>query len=154
VTTPPEQPFRGTEYQPLEDRPGPPDPYAPVDYPTGYPPLPPPTYPHPVAGYPGGYPGYGANPYDPYRQGKPQGTNGLAIAALVISLVSLLFCGFTSIIGLILGLIAMRDTKRSGQDGFGIALAGTIIGAVPIVLWALYWLFFVVIFASGFQWAP
>ena len=45
----------------------------------------------------------------------------------------------------------MRDTKRSGQDGYGIALAGTIIGAIPILLWVLYWFFFVVIFASGFQ---
>ncbi|MGH3677048.1 MAG: DUF4190 domain-containing protein [Mycobacterium sp.] len=147
MTTPPERPIRGTEFQPLENTPRPPDPYAPVDYPTDYPPLPPPAYPAP-------YPGYAANPYDPYRQGRPLGTNGWAIAALVTSLVSLVFCGLTSVIGLILGLIAMRDTKRSGQDGFGIALAGTIIGAIPILLWVLYWLFFVVLVASGFQWAP
>ena len=69
-------------------------------------------------------------------------------------MVSLVFCGFTSIIAVIIGVIAMRDTKRSGQDGYGIALAGTIIGAIPILLWVLYWLLFVVIFASGFQWAP
>ena len=129
MTTPPEQPS---------------DPYAPVDYPSGFPPLPPPAYPAP-------YPVYAASPYDPYRQGKPLGTNGWAIAALVISLVSLVFCGFTSFIAVIIGVIAMRDTKRSGQDGYGIALAGTIIGAVPILLWVLYWLIFVVIFASGFQ---
>ena len=148
MTSPPEQPFRSAEYPPLEQLTSHADPYAPVDYPTGYSPLPPPVYPQPAAGYPG------YNPYDPYRQRKPLGTNGWAIAALVISVVSLVFCGFTSIIAVIIGVIAMRDTKRSGQDGYGIALAGTIIGAIPILLWALYWLLFVVIFASGFQWAP
>jgi hypothetical protein len=132
----------------------PPDPYAPIDYPTGYPPLPPPAWPQPVAGYPGGYPGYAANPYDPYRQGKPLGTNSWAIAGFIVSLVSLVFCGVTSIIGLIIGIIAMRDTKRTGQDGYGLALAAVIIGAIPIMLWLVYWLFFVMILTSGFQWAP
>jgi Domain of unknown function (DUF4190) len=134
MTNPPEQPYRGES--------------APVDYPTDYPGLPPP----PPPAYPVGYPGYA--PYDPYRQGTPLGTNGWAIAGFIVSLVSLVFCGVTSIIGLILGIIAMRDTKRTGQDGFGLALAAVIIGAIPIVLWLVYWLFFVVILASGFQWAP
>jgi hypothetical protein len=116
---------------------------APLDYPTDYPP--PPAYPPPP------YLGYA---YDPYRQGKPLGTNGWAIAGFIVSLVSLVLCGVTSIIGVILGIIAMRDTKRSGQDGFGLAVAAVVIGAIPIVLWLLYWLFFVVILASGFQWAP
>jgi hypothetical protein len=74
----------------------------------------------------------------------------MAVAALIVSLVSLVFCGLTSIIGLILGVVAVRDTKRSGQDGYGMALAGTIIGAIPFILWVLYWLFFVVLFAGSF----
>ena len=58
MATPPEQPFRGAEYPPLEQSAPQADPYAPVDYPTGYPPLPPPVYPQPpVGGYPIGYPG-------------------------------------------------------------------------------------------------
>jgi hypothetical protein len=148
----PEPPFLGPEYQPMDPASRAPDLNAPVDYPT-YPGLPPPIYPTPYARYGAGYP-YAANPYDPYRPMKPQGTNGWAIAALIISLVSLLFCGLTSIVGLIVGIIAMRDTKRTGQDGYGIALAAVLISSIPIVLWVLYWLFFVVIFASGFQWAP
>ena len=52
MTTPPEQPFRGAEFPPLEQSAPQPDPYAPVDYPTGYPPLPPPVYPQPVARVP------------------------------------------------------------------------------------------------------
>jgi hypothetical protein len=152
MTSGPDQPFRGTDYQPLENAARAPDPYAPVDYPANLG-LPPPVYPAPQPGYGAGYP-YPANPYDPYRPTKPPGTSGVAIAALVISLLSLLFCGLTSIIGLILGLIGMRDTKRTGQDGYGVALAGAIIGGVPIVLWVLYWVVVVGVFASGFSYAP
>ena len=35
-----------------------------------------------------------------------------------------------SIVGLILGVIAMRETKRTGQEGYGLALAGAIIGGL------------------------
>ncbi len=153
MTNPPEQPFRGAEYPPLEQSAPQPDPYAPVDYPSGYPPLPPPVYPPPhTGGYPTGYPGYA--PYDAYRQGKPPGTNGKAVAALVTALVGLVFCGLPSIAGLILGIIAMRECKRTGQDGYGIALAGAIIGGLAAALLLLYLVIFVVIFASGFQYAP
>ena len=73
----------------------------------------------------------------------------MAVAALIVSVVSLVFCGLTSIVGLILGIVAMRDTKRSGQEGYGLALAGVIISAIPIALWVAYWLFFVVRFAGS-----
>jgi hypothetical protein len=154
MTDPSDQPFQGIEYPPLQNAPRSADPSAPIDYPTGYPPLPPPLYPPPgdpppgyppPGGYPGGhpgypssYPGYYYDPYDPYRIGKPPGTNGKAIAALVTSLVGLLFCGLPSIAGLILGIVAMRETKRTGQDGYGIALAGTIIGGLVVALWLIY----------------
>jgi len=128
------------------------DPEQPVDYPADVG-LPPPVYP--------GYPGYPVAPsyysggYDPYRPTKPPGTNGMAIAALAVSAASLvLFCGIPSFIGVVLGIIAMRETKRTGQDGFGMALAGTIIGALPTVLWLLYLFVFISISASGWQWAP
>ena len=151
MSNPPEQPFRGAEYPSLEQSFQPSDPYAPVDYPTGYPQLPPPIYPQ-GSGHPPGYPGY--HPYDPYRQGRPPGTNGKAIAALVTALVGLVFCGLPSIGGLILGIIAIRECKRTGQDGYGIALAGAIIGGLVALLWVLYLVVIVGIYASGFQWAP
>lgn len=153
MTTPPEQPHRG-EYPSLEHSSASTDPYAPVDYPSGYPTMPPPAYPHPVGGYPGGYPGYAANPYDPYHQGKPPGTNGKAIVALVTALAGPLFCGLSSIAGLILGIIAMRECRRTGQDGYGIALAGAIIGGLMVAVVLLYLIVVVGIYASGFQWAP
>jgi Domain of unknown function (DUF4190) len=153
----PPQPFGGTEYPSLNYSEAQPDQTPPIDYPTDAG-LPPPVYPPP---YPTGYPGYPVAPsyyaggYDPYRPTKPPGTNGMAIAALAVSAASLvLFCGIPSFIGVILGIIAMRETKRTGQDGFGMALAGTIIGAIPTVLWLLYLFVFISISASGWQWAP
>jgi hypothetical protein len=153
----------GGQFPPHTPRP-PADPYAPVDYPaspdlpppaypTGYPPppgYPPPGYPPPpdYPQYAGGYQ-YGADSYDPYRPTKPMGTNGKAIAALATSLAGLLFCGFPSVVGLILGIIAMRETRRTGQDGYGLALAGVIVGGLVTALFAVYVLFFIGLAASG-----
>jgi hypothetical protein len=137
-------------YPPSPDGSPPPhDPYAPVDYPADYPPLPPPVYPTPyppAAGYP--YPPYAGDPFDPYRPLKPPGTNGKAIAALVCSLSGLVFCGLPSIAGIILGIMAMRETKRTGQDGFGLAVAGLAIGAVIVALILLYIVFMVFIVST------
>ena len=126
--------------------PPPHDPYAPIDYPANYPSLPPPVYPTPYppsAGYP--YPPYAGDPFDPYRPLKPPGTNSKAIAALVCSLAGLVFCGLPSIAGIILGIIAMRETKRTGQDGFGLAVAGVAIGSAIVALVLLYVLIMVVV---------
>lgn len=90
-----------------------PDPYAPVDYPAWY-------------------------PADPYRITAPPGTSAKAVAALVTSLIGLSCCGLPSIAGMVLGVIAMRETKRSGQDGYGMALAGTIIGGLVTALWMVF----------------
>ncbi|MCT7656940.1 DUF4190 domain-containing protein [Mycobacterium deserti] len=144
----PAQPSGGMEYPSLENTAA--QHNSPLDYPTEVG-LPPPVYPAP--GYPPGYyPGPGGVSYDPYRPMKPPGTNGMAIAALVVALVSLFFCaGFVSIVSLVIGFMAMRETKRTGQDGWGLALAGVIVSAIPMVLWALYLVFFVAIFASGWS---
>jgi hypothetical protein len=163
VTSGPDQPYvnpGGGEYPPLEAAPRQPDPYAPVDYPTnvGLPPpvygpghSGPPGYPPPgYQPYAGGYP-YATDPYDPYRAMKPPGTNGKAVAALATALAGLLFCGLPSIVGLFLGIIAMRETKRTGQDGYGVALAGTIIGALVTVGWALYLLLIIGLYVSGWS---
>lgn len=134
-----------TENRPYPQQP--PDPFAPVDYPAD-PGLPPPVYPapYPPAGYP--YPGY-----DPYRQ-KPLGTNGKAIAALITAVGGLVFCGVPSVVGLILGVIAVRETRRTGQDGFGIALAGAIIGGLATAGLLLYVLLWVGFIASGWTSTP
>lgn len=94
----------------------------------------------PPPGQPGqaypGYPGYG------YPYGRMPGTNGFAIAALV--------CAFVcSPLGLVFGIIARNQIRRTGQDGDGLALAGIIVSAVSIAL-AILWLVFVIaVFSSG-----
>ena len=60
-----------------------------------------------------------------------------------------MFCGLPSIAGIILGIIAMRETKRTGQDGFGLAVAGLAIGAVIVVLMLVYIAFMVFIVSSS-----
>lgn len=67
------------------------------------------------------------------------GTNGLAIASLILSVVGF-FCGIGSIIGIILGFIARGQIKQTGQGGAGLATAGIIIGFVTIVLSILFYI--------------
>jgi len=101
-----------------------------TDQPPSYPPPPPPGgYGYPPPQQPGGY------GYPPPGSGYPQqtpGTNGLAIASLVCSLLGWL-CGIGPILGLVFGFIALNQIKQTGQGGRGMALAGIIIGAVAIV---------------------
>jgi peptidyl-prolyl cis-trans isomerase B (cyclophilin B) len=52
-------------------------------------------------------------------------TNGIAIAALVTSF-------FVSVLGIILGFVALSQIKKSGENGRGLALAGIIIGFVAV----------------------
>lgn len=147
---PPQQGGR-SEYPPLDSA-APPDPGPTVDYPADAG-LPPPVYP---SAYPAGYPGYPGFPgaYDPYQPVKPPGTNAKAIAALVTSIVGLFCCGLPSIAGLILGVIGMRETRRTGQDGYAIALVGAIVGGLVVAGWVAYLLLLVSIYATGWQWGP
>src|SRR5262245_63234101 len=148
TTSDPEQPSPpggATEYPSLEDSAPQPDPNPPVDYPADAG-LPPPVYPPPYPGAPGYYPAY-----DPYRPAKPPGTNGKAIGSLVTSLAGLLCCGLPSIVGLVLGVVAMRETKRTGQDGYPIALVGTIIGGLVVAGYVVYLLLSISIYVPGWQ---
>ncbi|MFA7265918.1 MAG: DUF4190 domain-containing protein [Candidatus Nanopelagicales bacterium] len=106
----------------------------------GQPPVPPPPPP------PGG--GIPAPPPPPPIGGVPAGgqqaNNGLAIASLVVGLVSFLCCSFgfiPGVIAIVLGVIARGQIKTTGQRGDGMALAGIILGAIGVV-WAVFWLIF------------
>ncbi|MFB9314756.1 DUF4190 domain-containing protein [Nocardioides plantarum] len=78
---------------------------------------------------------YGAPP-SPYGYAPPRGTNGLAIASLVSSLVWV--CGVGSIAAVICGHVARSQVKRTGEQGAGLALAGLIIGYLGIAVVVLY----------------
>ncbi|MGC0329734.1 hypothetical protein RKD23_002724 [Streptomyces sp. SAI-170] len=93
-------------------------------------------YQPPVQGpYPpqGPYPQQPYQPWPPYGQGGSPSVNGLAVAALVLGIVCLL-----PGIGLVFGLVALRQIKRGGQRGRGMAIAGSVLSAVGLVLWVLF----------------
>jgi hypothetical protein len=76
---------------------------------------------------------------------QPVGENpghNLGIASLILSIVGI------HIVGLILGIIALQQSKKAGFKN-GLALAGVIVGAAGLVLVVLYILFFVVIIAAS-----
>jgi hypothetical protein len=68
-----------------------------------------------------------------YQRWEPArvGTNGLAIASLVLGIVWLF--GLGSLLALIFGLIAIKQIDRTGEGGKGMAIAGAILGAVGII---------------------
>ena len=70
-------------------------------------------------------------------------TNGLAIAGLIISLVSMILCcGALSPISLILSIIGVEKKKKKNGSGKGMAIAGIIISAITIVFALIVWLVF------------
>ena len=72
--------------------------------------------------------------------GVPQPkTNGLAIASLVLGILAVLLCGVGAVLGipgLICGIMGMNRVKNSGgaEKGHGLALTGTVLSGVSIVL--------------------
>jgi hypothetical protein len=116
-----------------------PDPWGSVPRPDSTcPPAQQPGYGYPPPMPPGAY--YG---YPPIQAPK---TNGLAIASLVCGI-----CGFVylvpAILGLIFGIVALRQIRREGTEGKGMAVAGIVTGAAWLVLTIVIVL--VVIASSG-----
>jgi Domain of unknown function (DUF4190) len=59
------------------------------------------------------------------------GTNGLAIAALVLGILWL--CAIGSVLAIVFGFVALNQIKRSGQGGRGLAIAGVVLGIIGIL---------------------
>src|SRR3954462_8123383 len=75
---------------------------------------------HPRSAPPPG-PGYG------YGYPAPKtGTNGLAIASLILAF-------FCSLAGLICGIVALNQIKQRPQGGQGLAIAGIVISVLSII---------------------
>ncbi|WP_029431618.1 DUF4190 domain-containing protein [Blastococcus sp. URHD0036] len=98
---------------------------------------PPPAYGPPAYGPPayGPPPGYGPGYPPGYGYARP--TNTMAILALV-------FIFVFSPASLVLGLIARRQIRETGEQGDGMALAGVIVGGISVGLFVIGILFFVV----------
>ncbi len=112
-----------------------------------------------------GYPGYPASavPASPgYGYGYPTGpvrqTNGLAIASRVVSLASIVICGFPAIVGAIMGHVARKQIRERGEDGDGMALTGVIVGwivfALSVIGVGLYILFAIILYEAASDYEP
>jgi hypothetical protein len=155
---PPVQPYQQPTYYQQQQQPQPTYPesgYPPPSYPeSGYPPPG-----HAASGYPPpsygkqnyAQPGY-AQPY-PYQAGRP--TEGLAIAALIVSCAAVLgICaygvgGVLGVVGAALGHAARRRIARNGTDGAGMALAGIIVGWIMAGLSVIAIVLLVLFFVAG-----
>lgn len=72
-------------------------------------------------------------------------TNGLALTSFLLGIFSVVLCGVGVVLaipGLICGIIGMGRVKKSGgtQKGHGLALAGTILSGVAIVMFPIVFL--------------
>ena len=113
---------------------------------TDVPPPPAPDYPNqPAAASANPYSTPQANPYassTPYAAAPQQRTNVLAIIALIAAFV-------VPLAGIICGHIALSQIKRTGENGRGLALAGTVLGYIFTVLGLL----FIIAYFAFFAWA-
>jgi hypothetical protein len=135
VSTPDDDLYRGTPPPP----PGPPA--TPTGQPSqGYPGYGAPGYPPPGYGAPG-YPppGYGAPGYPPPGWGRP--TNTMAILSLVLAFVF-------APAGLVLGIIARKQIRATGEDGDGLALAGIIVGGIVTALFVFMIVLWIIAFSA------
>ncbi|WTW96924.1 DUF4190 domain-containing protein [Streptomycetaceae bacterium NBC_01309] len=94
----------------------------------------------PLGPYPPQYPPNYPPPYGYMVQGP--GTNGLAIASLVLGIVWVYWV--TSLLAVIFGHIALVQINQTGQSGRGMAIAGLVLGYVWIAL-----LMFAILFAAA-----
>ncbi|MEU6671639.1 DUF4190 domain-containing protein [Streptomyces sp. NPDC046727] len=113
--------------------PGPHQPQGPFQPPPSYPQGP--YGPSPYPQQPGG--NLGLPGYQPWTQGyspynHPAPVNGLAIASLVLGVLC-----FLPGVGLVLGLVALRQIRRRGERGTGLAVGGSVLSGVGLVLWVL-----------------
>ncbi|MEV5387824.1 DUF4190 domain-containing protein [Streptomyces sp. NPDC052721] len=117
----------------LPPPPGPHQPQEPFQPPRPQPrePYGPPPYPQ----QPGGSPGLPV--HQPWSQGyrpysHPAPVNGLAIASLVLGVL----CCLPGV-GLVLGLVGLRQIRRRGERGTGLAVGGAVLSGAGLALWAL-----------------
>ena len=122
--------------------PGPHPPQGPYQPPQQYPqgPYGPPSHPQGAQSPYGQYPQGPQSPYgqyQPWAQGyspynQPAPVNGLAISSLVLGVL----CCLPGV-GLVLGLIALRQIGRRGERGKGLAIGGSVLSGIGLALWVL-----------------
>ncbi|MEU3173410.1 MULTISPECIES: DUF4190 domain-containing protein [unclassified Streptomyces] len=71
-------------------------------------------------------------PQNPYGLRPPPRFNGLAIASLVLGLL-----WFVPVVGLVLGIVALGQIRRRGEQGRGMAIGGIVMSSVSLVAWVV-----------------
>jgi hypothetical protein len=108
------------------------------------PPPPPAGYPAPPPRSPAPAPPPYAQPY-PYGGvvAQPQG-NGLAVTALVLGIISIVFSWVPffdwvlAVLAIIFGAIGISTANKRGGAGKGMAVAGLILGVITVVLGVIF----------------
>ncbi|MGQ4668718.1 DUF4190 domain-containing protein [Metabacillus halosaccharovorans] len=89
-----------------------------------------------------------------YNKSENLNTNGKAIAALILGILSIITIIFTGVgiilgvIGLILGIIGFNEIKRFGQEGRKMAITGIICSCIGIFITIVFVVISVLLFMS------
>lgn len=147
-----QQPYSAPAYDPQTYAAPPSAPYGQQAY--GQPAYGQPTYSQPAYDQQYAAPQYTSYPqpgtYAPGAQwAQPQKTNGMAIAALVLGLAGIVTAGAAGILGLIFGIIGLRQISRTGDAGKGMAIAGIVLGSLGILAFALVVIGVIITIATG-----
>ena len=67
------------------------------------------------------------------NQNNNSSKSSLSIAGFICSLCGFITCGLTSIVGLILSIIGLTDSKKKGKSD-GLAIAGIVISVIPLAI--------------------
>jgi uncharacterized protein DUF4190 len=88
-----------------------------------------------------GHPGYYGYPPPP-RQ-----TNTMAVLALVLAFA-------VAPAGIVLGVLARKQIRQTGEDGWGLATAGLVLGVVFSAVYAVGIVLWITVFVSIFRHIP
>lgn len=67
----------------------------------------------------------------------------------VLAIVGFVGSFFVSLLGIVLGFIALSQIRRTGDRGRGLAIAGIVIGFVAVVITVLWLIVVLVLFAQA-----
>jgi hypothetical protein len=80
---------------------------------------------------------YGPPPGYHGRYIQQSETNAMAMGSLIASIVGLLV-PFSSIVGIVLGSVAINQIKKTRQSGYGMAVAGIVIAIATLVTYVVF----------------
>jgi hypothetical protein len=77
---------------------------------------------------------------------RPRRTNSLAIAALSCAIAQVIAGPLTGIPAIVLGVMSMREIRRTGEKGRGMATAGLVLGIIGLILEVLALILIIILY--------